>query len=116
MLENIRLQFETCADVINNQSLIQNCGLHERYLDAVVLPFALTLGGFLPALFWGVIVGAVYLKYQNGILAALIGVPVLAASSILLPSGANIAIPLMLASVIGIGLYYIVFRAKRTGQ
>ena len=110
------VQLQVICSEITDGSLLSNCSMYERFLNAALLPFEYITGGYISAIFWGVIVGAVYLKYHSSILAALVGIPVLLISSIVLPSGAEVAIPLLIITTIAVAIYYIVYRMPRAGQ
>lgn len=100
----------TCSDnVIGN--LIDNCGLDTNFLDAVVSPWELITGGLFIPLFWAVIVFVVYLRYHSAILSLLSGIFVLFGASFAFPEGSMLVIPLLVGSVIGIALYYIILRS-----
>ena len=97
-------------------SLVNNCELENDFIGAALIPFDYLLGGHLSVAFWGIITLATYLKYHSAILAATVGVTVLALGTFVLQESIIVAVTLMLGTTIGIGFYYIIFRVPRTGD
>ncbi|MDE0001985.1 MAG: hypothetical protein OXQ29_04775 [Rhodospirillaceae bacterium] len=119
MLDTVRMQTldfrDICAGNLDNpnQTLIERCNLDETFLQSAVLPFEIATGGMLGLLFWAVISVAVYLKYQNFILAALVGVPVLLTSTIAFPDRADTYITLLLILGIATSVMIVIWRIPR---
>ena len=100
----------TCSDNIVG-SLINNCRLNTDFLDAVVSPWEMVTGGLFIPVFWGVIVFVIYLRYHSAISSLLSGIFVLFTATFAFPEGATMAIPLLVGSVVGIALYYVMLRS-----
>lgn len=119
MLNDIRLQAfdfdEVCAGRIPNvnESLLQTCKLNENFLQQVLIPFELATGGYLSFIFWAVIALAVYAKYHNFILSALVGIPVLTASTVAFPDRAEMYISLLLILGVACAIMFVLWRVPR---
>lgn len=100
---------EFCSEVPGN--IIENCSLDTEFLNAVVSPWEAVTGGLFVPLFWAVIIFAVYLRYHAAILSLLIGLPVLVTGAVVLPGSADVVVPLLVVSVVGIGLYFVIHRS-----
>ena len=98
-----------CSELPGN--LIKNCNFDTDFLTAAISPFEGLTGGLFVPIFWAVIVFSVYLRYHAAVLSLLIGLPVLLGGVVVFPDGANLVIPILIASVIGIALYFIVYRS-----
>ena len=103
-----------CAEKTGN--VMKNCGFDNNFLGATIQPFNALLGGYLPMVFWAIVVGALYAKYHNAGLAGVVGIFVLMGGNFLLPDKSEIAITMMVGSAFAIGLYYLIFRIKRTEE
>ena len=97
-------------------SLVKNCKLDTQFLDSALLPYDYILGGVFAILFWATIVGAVYIRYRNGPMAALLGITVAFTGSLVIPNAFYIMITLMMGLMIATSLYYILRRAPRPGE
>ena len=100
----------TCSDNIVG-SLISNCKLDTNFLDAVVSPWEMVTGGLFIPVFWGVVVFVIYLRYHSAILSLLSGIFVLFGATFAFPEGSALVIPLLVGSVVGLALYYIILRS-----
>ena len=98
-----------CSELPGN--FLKNCRLNDDFLTAAISPFEGVTGGLFVPIFWGVIVFSVYLRYHAAVLSLMVGLPVLLGGVIVFPDGANLVIPILIASVIGIALYFIVYRS-----
>ena len=115
MIENIFMQtLMPCVEQTGN--VLENCNLHKDFLGNAIQPFNTLLGGYLPMIFWAIVVAVVYVKYQNAGMAGVVGIFVLMGGSFLLPEKSEIAITMMIGSAFAIGLYYLIFRIKRTEE
>ena len=98
-----------CSELPGN--FIRNCKLDADFLNSVIAPWEAVTGGLLVPLFWGVIVFAVYLRYHVSAYALMAGMPVLITGAVFLPGHATVVVPLMIVSVIGVALFFLVQRS-----
>lgn len=105
---------DVCAGVATNASgLIENCRLDTEFLQQSLLAFNLVTGGYLGLIFWGVISLAVYLKYGNFIMAALIGVPILMTATLALPEHSDIYVTALLGLGVATTIFIVLWRIPR---
>ena len=116
LLQNIYLQFDSfCATQVGPGAgnFFENCKLDEQFLQTSLTPFVFVSGGLLPLIFWGVIIMVSYLRYHNAILSAMIGIPVLFASAIILPEVAVGYVYLMIVSGVACALFILIWKIPR---
>ena len=98
-----------CSELPGN--FLENCRLTDDFLTGALSPFEGVTGGLFVPIFWGVIIFAVYLRYHAAVLSLLAGLPVLLGGIVAFPDGTGLVLPILIASVIGIALYFIVYRS-----
>lgn len=103
-----------CSTGLNKtDSLLEECHFDTHFLQNAVAPFELITGGMIGFVFWGVIIFGVYIKYQNGLLTMLVGLPVLFGSAIAFPSGFEMYITVGLAAVFATSIYITFWKVPR---
>ena len=115
-LQSVYLQFDSfCATQVGPGAgnFFENCKLDEQFLQTALTPFVFVTGGLLPLIFWGVIIMVSYLRYHNALLSAMIGIPVLFTSAIILPELAVGYVYLMIASAVACGLFILIWKIPR---
>lgn len=105
---------EVCAGNIgDDETIIEACRFDTEFLQSTLIPFNLVTGGLLPAIFWGVIALAVYIKYHNFILSAMIGVPIMLTASFALPQYAEIYFSILLIIGVAVTIFILIWKVPR---
>lgn len=94
-------------------SIIKNCRLDERFLQGAIEPFMFVTGGYMPIIFWGVIVLISYIRYHNAVLSAMVGIPIFLTSAILLPEQAQGYVFLLIGSAVATALFILIWKIPR---
>ena len=116
MLQSIYLQFNNfCSSKVGPGAgnFFENCKLDDQFLQTALSPFVFVSGGLLPLVFWGIIIMISYLRYHNALLSAMVGIPVLFTSAIVVPDAAIGYIFLMIVSGFACAVFVLIWKIPR---
>ena len=116
ILQSIYLQFDNfCSTQVGEgtDSFFEACKLDGQFLQSALTPFVFVSGGLLPVVFWGVVILVSYLRYHNALLSAMIGLPILLTSAIILPEAAVPYVFLMVATGVACAIFILIWKIPR---
>lgn len=103
---------DTCAGMLEG-NFLTNCGLNDNFILNSLYIFNLITGGYLPLVFWGVIVGASYLKYHNFVMSGMISAIIFSSTMIFFPTPAEQFFTLLMATGIAVSVFIMIWKIPR---